>query len=58
MQASVLAAPRLWSTGSVVVLNGLNSSETCGIFPDQGLNPSLLHWQAYSLPLSYQESPG
>ena len=25
-----------------------------GIFPTQGLNPCLLHWQADSLPLSYQ----
>ena len=25
-----------------------------GIFPDQGLNLSLLHWQADSLPLSHQ----
>ena len=29
----------------------------CGIFPDQGLNPCLLHWQADSLPLSHQGSP-
>ena len=28
-----------------------------GIFPTQGLNPCLLHWQADSLPLSHQESP-
>ena len=27
-----------------------------GIFPDQGLNPRLLHWQVDSLPLSHQES--
>ena len=27
------------------------------IFPTQGLNPCLLHWQAYSLPLSHQGSP-
>ena len=27
-----------------------------GIFPDQGLNPCLLHWQVDSLPLSHQES--
>ena len=27
-----------------------------GIFPDQGLNPCLLHWQAESLPLSHQGS--
>ena len=29
----------------------------CGIFPDPGLNPCLLHWQANSLPLSHQGSP-
>ena len=28
-----------------------------GIFPTQGLNLHLLHWQAGSLPLSPQESP-
>ena len=28
-----------------------------GIFPTQGLNLSLLHWQAGSLPLSPQGSP-
>ena len=28
-------------------------SMTCGIFPDQGSNPCLLHWQADSLPLSH-----
>ena len=27
-----------------------------GIFPTQGLNPSLLHWQADSLPLSHHRS--
>ena len=27
------------------------------IFPTQGLNPSLLHWQADSLPLSHSGSP-
>ena len=27
------------------------------IFPTQGLNPCLLHWQADSLPLSHQGSP-
>ena len=29
----------------------------CGIFPDQGSNLCLLHWQMDSLPLSYQGSP-
>ena len=28
-----------------------------GIFPTQGLNPHLLHWQASSLQLSHQGSP-
>ena len=28
-----------------------------GIFPTQGSNPCLLHWQAKSLPLSHQASP-
>ena len=28
-----------------------------GIFPTQGLNPGLLHWQVDSLPLSHQRSP-
>ena len=28
------------------------------IFPDQGLNPCLLHWEGDSLPLSHQGSPG
>ena len=28
-----------------------------GIFPTQGSNPGLLHWQADSLPLSHQGSP-
>ena len=30
---SVVAAPRLWSTGSVVVVHRLNCSAACGVFP-------------------------
>ena len=30
--------------------DGLSCSTACGIFPDQGLNPCLLHWQVDSLP--------
>ena len=56
-QASVAAAPGLSSTGLIVVAPGLSCSKACGIFVDQGWNPSLLHWQADSLPLSHQESP-
>ena len=54
---SVLAAPRLQSTGSVVVAHGLHCFVACWIFPDQGLNPCLLHWQTDSLFLSPQGSP-
>ena len=56
-QASVTEAPwaqehRLNSCGT-----WLSCSSACWIFLDQGLNPRLLHWQADSIPLSYQGSP-
>ena len=38
-------------------LHGLSCSAAYEIFPDQGSNPSLLHWQADSLPLIHQGSP-
>ena len=54
-RASVVAARGLSSCGSwaldaglVVVAHGLSCSAACGIFPDQGLNPCPLHWQADS----------
>ena len=48
---SVVVAPGLWSTGSIVVVHGLIScSAACVIFLDQGSNPCLLHWQTDSLP--------
>ena len=47
---------RLWSIGSVVVAHGLSCSAAWGVFPDQGLNPRLLHWQADSFPVSHQGS--
>ena len=53
---SVVAAPGLQSTSSVVVVLGLSCSEH-GIFADQGSNPCLLQWQAYTLPPSHQGSP-
>ena len=56
-EGSVVVAPGLWSTGSIAVAHRLNYSAACGIFPDQGSNPCLLHWQADSLPLSHQGSP-
>ena len=37
---------------------GISCSIACGIFPDQGSNLGLLHWQAGSLPLSHREAPG
>ena len=43
--------------GSVIVAHGLSYSAACGIFPDQGLNPCPLHWQADSQPLRHQGSP-
>ena len=43
--------------GSVVVAHGPSGSTACGIFPDQGLNPCPLHWQADSQPLRHQGSP-
>ena len=57
MWPSLVAVPGLQSTGSIVVVHGLNCSLACGILLDQGLNPGLLHWQADSLPLSRQRSP-
>ena len=43
--------------GSVVVAHGPSRSAACGIFPDQGLNPCPLHWQADSQPLHHQGNP-
>ena len=43
--------------GSVVVAHGPSCSAACGIFPDQGLNPCPLHWQADPQPLCHQGSP-
>ena len=52
----------LRSTGSrravlVIVAHGPSCSAACGILPDQGSNPCLLHWQADSQPLRHQGSP-
>ena len=54
---SLVAAPRLQSTGSVVVAEEVSCSAVCGIFWDQRVNPCLLHWQEDYLPLSHQGSP-
>ena len=55
---SVVVAHGLQSTGSVVVAHELSCFVACGIFPDQGLNPCPLHWQADSQPLCHRGSPG
>ena len=57
MQASAVVAPGLLSTGSAVAVQGLSCSPACGILPDQGLYPCILHQQTHSLPLSHQGSP-
>ena len=46
-----------WALEHKVVVHGLGCPAARGVFPDQGLNLSLLHWQAGSLPLSHQGSP-
>ena len=38
------------------MVHGLSCSSACGIFPDQGSNQPLLHWQVDSLPQSHQGS--
>ena len=53
---SLVIASTLQSTGSVVGAPRLGCSTACGIFPTQGWNPHLLHWQADSSPLSHQRS--
>ena len=50
-QASAAAVPRIYSASSVVVVQRLSGLAACGIGPDQGSNPCLLHWQGCS-PLS------
>ena len=52
--ASPVAEHRLQSTWAGQLQQGFSFSPTCGIFPDQGSNSCLLHWQADSLPLSLQ----
>ena len=54
---SAAAAPGFHSTGSIVVVHGLNFPEAWGILPDQESNRCLLHWQVNSSPLSHQGTP-
>ena len=39
---SLVAASRLWSTGLIIVVQGLSCSEACGIFPEPGIEPVYL----------------
>ena len=55
-QSTSSQAHGLWSAGSVAVVLGLSCPAACGIFPDQGLNPCPLHWQAEPETLDHHES--
>ena len=39
-------------------MHGLSRCAACGIFPDYGWKPHVLHWLVDSLPLPHQGSPG
>ena len=52
-RCSCCRASALGHVGSVVAAHGLSCSVACGIFPDQGSSPCLLHGQAGSLPLNH-----
>ena len=43
--AHLVVAPMVYSTGSIVMAQGLSCSVACGILPDKGLNPCVLHWR-------------
>ena len=56
--ACVAAEHRLWGVqASVAGALELSYSSACVIFPGQGLNLLLLHWQVDSYPLYHQGSP-
>ena len=55
--ASLVGSTGSRRAGSAIVAHGPSCSAACGIFPDQGSNPCLLHWQADSQPLHHQGSP-
>ena len=66
LQSTGSRAHGLSSCGCWALEHGLNIRDAChglhcsvawGVFPDQGLNLCLFHWQADSLPLSHQGSP-
>ena len=57
-QAAAVEVRGLSSHGSWALAHRRRCPTACGVFPDQGSHPSLLHWQADALPLSYRGSPG
>ena len=57
MDFSCCRAQDLGTWASVVAVCRCSCSVACEIFPDQGLNPCRLHWQADSHPLYNQGSP-
>ena len=54
---SFVASTSSWHVGSVPAAHRLSCFKAYGIFPDQGLNPWSLQWQAHSYPLYHQGSP-
>ena len=54
---SCCGAQALGHVGSVVVAYGVSCLVACGLLPDQGINPYLLHCKADSQPLDHQGSP-
>ena len=54
---SCCGAWALGHVGLIVAAHGLSCSAACGIFPDQGSNPCLPHWQVDASPLSHQGNP-
>ena len=54
-RAPAAAAPGLRAQSQKLCCTGV-AALACGIFPDQGSNPCLLHWQADSYPPSNQRS--
>ena len=54
---SIVGAPRLWSSGSIVAVHGLSCSKACGIFPAQGSNPCFLLLAGGFFTTSHQGCP-
>ena len=55
---SIVAAPGLWSTGSVVVVLGLSCSTACRIFLNPRIKPVSPALAAVFFTIGYQGSPG